>query len=110
MSSAERNLISEVDKLLKLVLVMPSTNAISERSFSALRRVKNYLRSTMTQERLNHLLLLHELTDLTSSQLPTSLLLLLITELESLGSSVNLMYCLVDSAKGVNHLFNALLV
>ena len=59
MSSAERNLISEVDKLLKLVLVMPSTNAISERSFSALRRVKNYLRSTMTQERLNHLLLLH---------------------------------------------------
>ena len=29
---------------------MPATNALSERSYSALRRIKNYLRSTMTQE------------------------------------------------------------
>ncbi len=34
---------------------MPATNASSERSFSALRRVKSYLRSTMLQERLNYL-------------------------------------------------------
>ena len=59
LSSNERLLISEVCVLLKLILVMPSTNAVSERSFSALRRIKNYLRSTMSQERLNHLLLLH---------------------------------------------------
>ena len=38
---------------------MPATNATSECSFSALRRVKTYLRSTMMQERLNHLLVLH---------------------------------------------------
>ena len=57
MSPAERELISEVSSLLRLFLVMPATNAVSERSFSALRRVKSYLRNSMTQERLNHLLL-----------------------------------------------------
>ena len=44
-----RTFYSEVFKLLKLILVMPATNAISERSFSALKRVKTYLRTTMTQ-------------------------------------------------------------
>ena len=38
---------------------MPATNATSERSFSALCRVKNYLRSTITQERLYNLMVLH---------------------------------------------------
>lgn len=51
--------LSEVVKLAKLVLVAAATNATSERSFSALRRVKTYLRSSMTQARLNHLLILH---------------------------------------------------
>ena len=44
---------------MKLVLVMPATNATSERSFSAMRRVKSYLRLTMGQERLNYLMTLH---------------------------------------------------
>ena len=39
--------------------MMPATNAGSERSFSAVRRIKSYLRSTMSQQRLNHLMLLH---------------------------------------------------
>ena len=39
-SSAQRALLSEICVIAKLVLVMPATNAISERSFSALRRVK----------------------------------------------------------------------
>ena len=34
--------------LIKLHLVMPATSVSSERTFSALRRVKTYLRSTMT--------------------------------------------------------------
>ena len=38
---------------------MPATYATSERSFSVLRRVKTYLRTTMTQNRLNHLMVLH---------------------------------------------------
>ena len=52
-------LMSQVSKLVRLLLVMPATNAESERSFSALRRIKTYLRSTMSQQRLNHLMLLH---------------------------------------------------
>ena len=38
---------------------MPATNAASERSFSTLKRVKTYLRSTMGQGRLNHLMTLN---------------------------------------------------
>lgn len=38
---------------------MHTTNDTSERSFSALHTVKTYLRTTMTQERLNHLMDLH---------------------------------------------------
>ena len=41
---------SEVTALLKLYLASPATNAVSERSASAMRRLKNWLRSTMSQE------------------------------------------------------------
>ena len=40
-------------------MVMPVSNATSKRSFSALRRVTTYLRSTMTQARLNNFMVLH---------------------------------------------------
>ena len=50
---------SEVVKLLKIILVNPATNATSERSFSAMRRLKTYLRCTMGQTRLNSVILLH---------------------------------------------------
>ena len=66
-SSAQRALLSEICIIAKLILVMPSTNAVSERSFSALRRVKTYLRSTMKQTRLNHLMILHVHKDITDS-------------------------------------------
>ncbi len=59
MSPAQRNSMSEICTLLKLTQVVPATNAESERSASALRRVKSYLRSTMSQSRLNNLMLLH---------------------------------------------------
>ena len=67
MSSREKLLISQVITLLHLILVIPSTNATSERSFSAMRRVKMYLRSTMSQDRLNHIVLLHCHKDTTDS-------------------------------------------
>lgn len=38
---------------------MPPTTATAERSFSVMKRVKTYLRSTMGQERLSSLALLH---------------------------------------------------
>ena len=59
MSPAMQNGMSEVMKLIKLILIMPATNAVSERSASALRRVKTYLRTTMHQDRFNHLMILH---------------------------------------------------
>ena len=67
LSSNERLIISEVCVLLRLIPVIPSTNAVSERSFSALRRIKTYLRSTMSQDRLNQLLVLHMHKELTDS-------------------------------------------
>ena len=57
---------SEVVKLVKIFMIIPITTATAERSFSSLRRLKSYLRSTMTQCRLNNILLLHchkEMTD-----------------------------------------------
>jgi len=59
LAPADKELIKEVLKLAKLVLVMPATNSTSERSFKAIRRVKFYLKSTMSQQRLNHLMVLH---------------------------------------------------
>ena len=59
------SVFSEVKRVIQLVLVMPATNATSERSFSTLRRVKNYLRSTMKQERLNYMMLLNVHTNMT---------------------------------------------
>ncbi len=64
LSPAEQQLIHEVVLLAKLILVMPATNSTSERSFSAMRRVKSYLCSTMLQERLNSLVTIHVHKDL----------------------------------------------
>ncbi len=59
LSPAQRSCMSEIFTLLKLIMVIPATNAVSERSASAVRRVKTYLRLTMTQLRFNNLLVLH---------------------------------------------------
>ena len=56
----ESELYTEVITLAKLIIVMPATNAVSERTFSALRRLKTCrLRNTMHQSRLNWCMLLH---------------------------------------------------
>ena len=39
----------------RILLTVPVTVALAERSFSKLKLLKNYLRSTMSQERLNGL-------------------------------------------------------
>ena len=44
---------------MKLAIVMPATNAVSERSFSAMRRLYTYLRTNMSQNRLNNMMVLH---------------------------------------------------
>ena len=48
-----RELIPNTQNLLRMMLTLPVTTATAERSFSGLRRLKTYLRSTMTQQRLS---------------------------------------------------------
>ena len=55
MSKANRVIISEVVTLLKLLIVVPESDAESERGFSTMRRIKNDLRSTMGDNRLDNL-------------------------------------------------------
>ena len=59
LNSVEKEFYSEVIKVAKLILVMPTTNALSERSFSGLRRIKTWLRTTTNQVRLNSCMTLH---------------------------------------------------
>ena len=54
-----KKLLSQVHILHQILLTISVTTATSERTFSALRKLKTYLRSTMAQDRLNHLLLLY---------------------------------------------------
>ena len=64
---ANRNLadlMPEFMKLLRFLLTIPASSCTAERSFSTLRRLKNYLRSSMKSNRLNHLSVIH--SDLTN--------------------------------------------
>lgn len=47
-----------LDIALRISLCIPATNCAGERSFSCLRRVKNYLRTSTSEQRLNSLSLL----------------------------------------------------
>ena len=58
-------LLSEIHKLLRISLTIPVTTSTAERKFSALRRIKTYLRSSMSQARLNYCIVLHVLKDRT---------------------------------------------
>lgn len=44
-----------VFKLLKLALTIPISSATCERSFSTMRRIKNWLRTSMEQDRFSNL-------------------------------------------------------
>lgn len=48
-----RALFTSVEQLIRLLLVCPASSCTAERSFSALRRLKTWLRNNMTQSRLN---------------------------------------------------------
>ena len=47
-----------INRLLRILSTLPVSTATSERSFSTMKRLKTYLRSTMTESRLTSLALL----------------------------------------------------
>jgi len=59
MSSAHPDLFPNIRTVLHVSATRPSCTATNERCFSALKRLKTYLRSTMLQDRLTGLAMLH---------------------------------------------------
>jgi hypothetical protein len=59
-----QHIYPNVDIALRMYLCMAATNCTAERSFSCLKRVKNYLRNSMSHERLNALSLMNIESDL----------------------------------------------
>jgi len=54
-----RALFNHVETLLRILLVIPATSREAERSFSGLRRLKTWLRSSMSQKRINAVAVCH---------------------------------------------------
>lgn len=59
MDPTMQSLFSEIKRLMILTVTAPVTVASTERSFSALRRLKTWTRSTMTEQRLTQLAIMH---------------------------------------------------
>lgn len=64
------DLYPSIHTIISILLTMPVSSATSERSFSAMRRVKNYLRSTMGDTRMSNLTLMniHRQIDITKAK------------------------------------------
>lgn len=58
---ASTRMFPNLARLLNILLTLPVTNAEAERSFSALKRLKSFLRNTIGQERLNGLAVHNEI-------------------------------------------------
>ena len=59
LTKGQKALLKETTTLAKTMLVMPATNAESEQTFSAMKRIKTYMRATTSDNRLNHLMVMH---------------------------------------------------
>ncbi len=63
----ETKFLPNLNTIFRVLLTMPVTTSTCERSFSTLRRIKDWLRNRMTDERLTSLSLLHIHKDITVS-------------------------------------------
>ena len=63
-SYAQREIISEV---IKVIFPIPATNASHERAASAVRPIKTFSTSALSQQRLNHCMIFHIHKKLTDS-------------------------------------------
>jgi len=61
---ANESVLPNLRKMLKVALILPVTTATCERSFSAMRRIKTWLRSRMEQNRFDNLAILNIEKDL----------------------------------------------
>jgi hypothetical protein len=59
LSLTNKDLYPFIYTIPSILVTMPSSSATAERSFSAMKRIKTYLRSTMGNGRLSSLALLH---------------------------------------------------
>jgi len=59
-----RSLFVDVEQLIRLMLLCPISSCAAERSFSALRCLKNRLRSTTRQQRLHAVVVCHVYEDI----------------------------------------------
>ena len=57
MSNEVIHFFREIQSLLKLLMVSPASSCDADRSISALRRLKKWLRNSMTQIRLNAIII-----------------------------------------------------
>jgi hypothetical protein len=53
-----KTVLTETFKLVNIICTMPMSTSECERCFSTLKRIKTFLRSTMTEDRLNALAVL----------------------------------------------------
>lgn len=60
--------------LLKVAIILPISSASCERSFSVMRRIKNWTRTSMTQDRFSHLSILHIERDIVNNLDPDMIL------------------------------------
>lgn len=56
----KKETFSNVFKLMQIALTIPVSSATCERSFSTMRRIKNWLRSRMSQDRFSNLSLINK--------------------------------------------------
>ena len=66
-SEIYKRMLGKIDRVLKVYFTVPVTTATAERSFSALKRLKTFVRSSMTQARLNNLLMMYVHDSVTES-------------------------------------------
>lgn len=57
--NTNKDLYPNISVIISILLTMPASTATAERSFSAMNRIKTYLRTTMRTDRLSALALLH---------------------------------------------------
>lgn len=63
----EENILPNIKTLLHILAVLPVSTSENERTFSTLHRLKNYLRNSTSETRLNGLALLHLYRQMTPS-------------------------------------------